>query len=170
MNTKNLSKKIEETAEIMRAHHNDITVHTFLLLDSAAFVVNRYVELNSTKKNFSQSAFKVLNMLILQGGSMTPTELSNRVFRSKHSISKVTFTLEKHGLVKILPVDGDRRKKEVRITAKGLELAKSGNIFTREQRSHEVLGVLSDKEKKFMHDILERVRSHTLDLIGDESY
>ena len=170
MNTENLKKKIEETAEIMRAHHNDITVHTFLLLDSAAFVVNRYVELNSSKKKFSQSAYKVLNMLIIQGGSMTPTELSKKVFRSKHSISKVIFTLEKYGLIKILPVDGDRRKKEVRIMAKGLELAKKGNIFIREQRSHEVLGVLSDKEKKFMHDILARVRSHTLNLIGDESY
>jgi hypothetical protein len=48
-------------------------------------------------------------------------------------------------------------------------VAKGGTIYSREQISKEVLGVLTKKEKKIMLDLLKRVREHTLELIRDKS-
>lgn len=167
---KSLHEKIEKIANDMRVHHEDLTIHTFLLVESTSDVINRYFSLCSGRQKVSKTGFKVLNMLILNGGSMNPTEISREVFRSKHSVSKVIYTLENHGWVKIVPAGEDRRKKEVRITARGVAVAKKGTIYSRENISKEVLGVLSEKEKKIMHDMLKRVREHTLSLIGDKTY
>lgn len=166
---KSLKDNIARIAADMRSQHEDVTVHTFLLIESTYDVINRYSNLYSGRHKVSQSGLKVLNMLILHGGGMIQTEISKKVFRSKHSVSKVVYTLENHGLVKILPVGDDRRKKEVRITSKGLSVAEKGSIYARERISNEILRSLNKKEKALMHDILMRVREHTLKLIGERS-
>ena len=153
----------------MKFQHENLTVSTFLLIEYVADIMNRYSNLYSGSKKVSNTGFKVLNTIIINGGGMIPSEISKIVNRSKHSVSKVVYTLESHGWVKIVPVGGDRRKKEVRITPQGLAVAKGGTIYSRVQVSEEVLGILNKKEKKEMYDILKRIREHTLNLIRDKS-
>jgi DNA-binding MarR family transcriptional regulator len=166
---KSINDDIARIATDMRAQHSDVTVHTFLLIESTYDVINRYFNLCSGQHAVSQSGLKVLNMLILHGGGMIQTEISKKVFRSKHSVSKVVYTLENHGLVKIHPVGDDRRKKEVRITPKGMAVAEKGSIYARERISKEVLAPLNKKERTLMHDMLKRIREHTLNLIAEKS-
>ena len=163
------NEAIEKLAGDIRAQHKNLTVDTFLLLDSTYDVINRYVDMHFSNHTLSQTGFKVLNALILYGGHMIPTDISKKIFRSKHSVSKVIFTLERHGLVKISSVGGDRRKREVKITAKGLAVAKKGNIYVRQRISEEVMGILDKKELSLIRKMLKRLRTHTSGLIVKKS-
>lgn len=163
------NNEIDKIAGDMKSQHEDLTISTYLLIEYTADLINRYSRLYSGNKKISNTGFKVLNTIIINGGGMIPSEISKIVNRSKHSISKVVYTLENHGWVKIVPVGGDRRKKEVRITSLGLAVAKGGTIYSRVQVSEEVLGGLNKKEKKDMYDMLKRVREHTLKLIREKS-
>ena len=165
----NFNEEIEKLANDIRAQHKDSTVDTFLLLDSTYDVIHRYVDMHFSNHTLSQTGFKVLNALILYGGHMIPTDISKKIFRSKHSVSKVIFTLESHGLVKIGSVGEDRRKREVKITAKGLAVAKKGNIYVRQRMSEEIMGILDNKEKSLMRKMLKRLRKHTSSLVGKKS-
>ena len=163
------NEEIEKLASDIRAQHEDLTVDTFLLLDSTYDVIHRYVDMHFSNHTLSQTGFKVLNALILYGGHMIPTDISKKIFRSKHSVSKVIFTLESHGLVKIGSVGEDRRKREVKITAKGLAVAKKGNIYVRQRMSEEVMGILDKKEIGLMRKMLKKLRTHTSTLVGKKS-
>ena len=161
--------ELEKIAVDMKSQHENLTVSTFLLIEYVADLINRFSNMYSGNKKVSNTGFKVLNTIIINGGGMIPSEISKIVNRSKHSVSKVVYTLENHGWVKIAPVGGDRRKKEVRITPLGLAVAKGGTIYSRVQVSEEVLGILNKKEKNEMYNMLERIREHTLKLIRDKS-
>jgi DNA-binding MarR family transcriptional regulator len=165
----NFDKGIEKLANDIRVQHKDLTTDAFLLLDSTYDVIHRYVDMHFSNQTLSQTGFKVLNALILYGGRMIPTDISKKIFRSKHSVSKLIFTLESHGLVKISSVGGDRRKREVEITDKGLAIAKKGNIYVRQRISEEVMGIFDKKEITLMRKMLKRLRNHTLSLIGKKS-
>lgn len=160
-----LNEKREKIASDIKAQHKDLTVDTFLVFDSTHEVVSRYHDMYLGNQTVSQTGLKVLNAIISYGGSMIPTSISKKIFRSKHSVSKAIFTLESHGLVEVKPVDGDRRKREVMITERGLFVAKRGNIYVRKRVSKEVMKILNKDEISLMNDILKRVRKHTLTLI-----
>lgn len=166
---KSFDAEIERIAGDMNSQHEDLTISTYLMIEYTADLINRYSGLFIGKHKVSNTGYKVLNTIIRNGGGMIPSEISKIVNRSKHSVSKVVYTLENHGWVEIVPVDGDRRKKEVRITPLGLSVAKGGTIYSRVQVSEEVLSVLNKKEKKEMYDMLKRVRENIMKLISEKS-
>ena len=58
--------------------------------------------------------------LLSEAGSLTPTELSRLMFRSKHSITKIIDGLEREGYVARYRDDRDRRVVHVKITSVGV--------------------------------------------------
>src|SRR4030042_4996365 len=148
----------------LKKQHQDLKMSTFLSLLVCSDIVSRYLDSERNEKQITGAGFNVLNTLILCKGSAFPTDISRQLFRSKHSISKVIFTLEKHGLGTVRTLGEDRRKREVRITKKGIETTRRGSIYARKRVGEQILQVLTDEETKLLNDILLRLRTHAMDL------
>jgi DNA-binding MarR family transcriptional regulator len=162
---KNLNEAMTKMAKELKRQHHQLTMNTFLSLLVCSDIIYRYLDSERDEKEITGAGFNVLNTLILCNGSAFPTEISKWLFRSKHSVSKVIFTLERHGLVTINQVREDRRRREVRITEKGIEAARRGTIYLRKRVGEEIFKILTDKETKVLNDILLRLRKHTLTLV-----
>ena len=161
---------ISELAKELKKQHHQLKTSTFLSLLVLADIITRFLDSSRAEKQITGAAFNVLNTLILCKGSAFPTEISKRLFRSKHSVSKVIYTLEKHGLVTVRPLGEDRRKREVRITDKGIEATNKGSIYLRKRVGEEIFSILTDEEMRFLNGILTRIRRHTLSLNNSDSH
>ncbi len=153
---------IESMAAEIRSQARQLKVDTFLSFIYTADVVNRYLDIQLTKLPASRTGFNVLHNLILHGGTMTPTLISKRVFRSKHAVTRIIDTLEKQGLVKREPIGEDRRTRKVRITRKGLDLVKRAGAEGRELASQEVLRPISLEQIEELNSILKQIRRYML--------
>lgn len=160
--TESFGDSIESMAADIRAQARQLRVDTFLSFIYTADIVNRYLDIQITKLPVSRTGFSVLHNLILRGGSMTPTEISKRVFRSKHAVTRIVDTLEKQDLVKREPIGEDRRIRRVSITRKGLELVKRSSAEGRQQISHEVFVPLDQKQVEELNSTLRQIRKHVL--------
>ncbi len=133
----------------------------FLLIARTADVFNRYLDCELNKRNSNRANFAILHNLITHDGSMTPTELTKKVFRSKHSITRAIDSLEKEGLVKRRAVKGDRRLTSVRITKKGLEFVAT-KFADRQEIVHQALSGLNKKQSKELKKTLEILEARLL--------
>ena len=158
---------LENAANLLKKQHAEIKTDTFLKFLATLDSFTRYLDLQYTSKQATRSGFNVLNTLVLYGGSMSPTEISKKIFRSKNAIGHVVSTLESRGLVKTTPANDDKRSIEVRITAKGLALTTTESIIARERLGQRVLSTLTEDETKCLNDLLEKLMQHTLTLIED---
>jgi DNA-binding MarR family transcriptional regulator len=156
---------IENTADILKGQHSDHRTNTFLKFFAMSDLFTRYLNLEYTSKHATRSGFNVLNTLVLFGGSMSPTEISKKLFRSKNAICHVVSTLEKRGLVNIVPANDDRRSVEVHITEKGLALTRRESIIARERLGQDMFRIFAEDEIENLSKILEKLMQHTLNLI-----
>ena len=153
---------IETMATDIRAQARHLRVDTFLQFIYTADIVNRYLDIQLTKLPASRTGFNVLHNLILHGGSMTPTAISKRVFRSKHAVTRIIDTLEKQGFLKREPIGEDRRIRKVSITRKGLNFIRRTSSEGRQRVSHEVFSTLDQKQVEELNTTLRQVRKHVI--------
>jgi DNA-binding MarR family transcriptional regulator len=158
--------ELETAANNLKRQHHNIKTDTFLKFLATLDVFNRYLDLHYTSKDATRSGFNVLNTLVLYGGSMSPTQISKKIFRSKNAICHVVSTLESRGLVKTVPANTDRRSVEVHITPKGLALTEKESIIARERFGQRAFSVLAEDEFECLNKILEKILQHTKDLIN----
>ena len=153
-----LAKEIKEISEVVK-------IDSLILLMYAAEAVNKYLESQMKKHGQDQTRLNVLYLLISNGGTMTPTNISKRVYRSKHAITRSIDILEKDNLVKREPSGDDRRSINVTVTKKGINLVKkplpdlqrassvATSCLSKEQV--EELGNLSRKLRKWLWDSMQ---------------
>ena len=165
--TDNIEDSLESLAEGIRTLAQQMRVSAFLSLIYTADVVNRYLDIQLTSLPASRTGFSVLHNLILRGGSMTPTEISQRIFRSRHAVTKTIDTLEKQGLVRRKPIEEDRRIRRVSITKKGVELVKERSAEGQERMSRAIFNPLEEKQIEEFDRMLRQIRKHLLALISD---
>ena len=158
-------KDVENAAREIKRQHSEIKTDTFLKFLATLDLFSRYLDLQYTSKNATRSGFNVLNTLILSGGTMSPTEISKILFRSKNAIGHVISTLESRGLVTTVPANKDRRRIEVSITAKGLAVSEKESIIVRERLGKHAFGILTQDEFECLHKILEKLIQNTKTLI-----
>ena len=148
---------LENMAQDIRTQANDLKTDNLMSFFSAYDAVIRYVELEIARFNVSHSGFKILDALILNGGRMRPTDISEEISRSKHSITRVIDTLEKQGLVIRDSSGKDRRTKEVCITEEGLRICKIG--FEAGRVSKEILGFLNEEESRNLSKLMKKIEN-----------
>jgi len=163
--TKSFGDSIDSMAADIRAQARQLRVDTFLSFIYTADVVNRYLDIQLTQLPTGRTGFNVLHNLILHGGSMTPTDISKRIFRSKHAVTRIIDTLEKQGLVQREPIGDDRRMRRVSISRKGLELVQKASTEGRQRISHEVLKPLEQQKVEELKTMLREIRTHLLDCL-----
>jgi DNA-binding MarR family transcriptional regulator len=163
--SKVIKKNLESAADLLRSQHAEIKADTFLKFLAVLDIFTRYLDLQYTSKHATRSGFNVLNTLVLNDGSMSPTEISKIIHRSKNATCHVVATLENRGLVTTVPANGDRRSIDVHITNKGLALTQKESILARERLGQSAFNMFSEEELKCLNDLLEKIMQHTLALI-----
>jgi DNA-binding MarR family transcriptional regulator len=158
-------ENIDSMAKEIREQARNIRVDTFLSYIYTSDILNRYLDLLLPDRKVSRAGFNVLHHLILNDGSMIPTDISRKTFRSKYSVTRVIDTLERQGLVKRRPAGKDRRTRRIDITRKGLRAVADASIDSRERISQNVFRILEDQHLVEFNDTLKQVRRHVLGLI-----
>ena len=161
---RSLKKGVESLADDIRAQAKELRTDNLLSFIYTADILNRYLEIKLRKYGANRTQLNILHALITHGGSLRPTELSKRVFRSKHAITRAIDALEEEGLVRREGVSQDRRVKLVTITRKGLQLVKEF-MPHRQETSFKVMSCLSEEEAQEFSIILRRLRKHVLSLL-----
>jgi DNA-binding MarR family transcriptional regulator len=118
-------------------------------------VLARYLEIELKRYEASLIRFNIMSKLFVNGGEMTPSEISESVFREKNSITAVLNTMERQGVVRREPSTNDRRSVKVVITDKGWKEANRLSPIAQEL-SREVLSCL---EKEKVEDLVETMRN-----------
>ncbi len=168
-NFRNMNNQFKEDIESMaieiRAQARNMKVDTFLAYLYTSDVINKYLDMVLADKTVSRAGFNILHNLILNDGTMTPTQISKKTFRSKYSVTSVIDTLEKQGLVKRLPIGEDRRNRKVNITRKGLDVVEKATIDSRMRISQDIFHTIDGKRLEELNGILKDVRKRVLGLM-----
>lgn len=162
----NFEERVEDLANEIREQLNCLSVDNFVTFLHTADIVERYVDIEMQKVGINRTHLSLLNHLIVLGGIATPTELSKRVFRSKHAITRAVDTLVKEGLVRREGIGEDRRNRKVAITVKGLNFVKK-MVPVRQQIGSRIMSPLSEEEASQFSAILKRLRRHMVSLMAE---
>jgi DNA-binding MarR family transcriptional regulator len=159
--------ELQSMAEEIREQAAQLRVMTFLSFLYTAEVVSRFLDMELAKYPIGQTGFSVLHNLILHGGTMTPTDLSKRTFRSKHAITRVVDRLEKFGFVRRDDIGSDRRVRKVSLTKAGLTFIKESQAAGQQRVGSILLETLNRKQTEELGVMMKQIREHTLRLITE---
>jgi DNA-binding MarR family transcriptional regulator len=131
-------------------------------------VLARYLEVELKSYQATLIRFNIMSTLFKNGGEMTPSEISESVFREKNSITAVINTLEREGVVRREPSTNDRRSVKVMITEKGWKEANRLNPIAQEL-SREALNCLEKDKVEDLVEIMRTLRESLLPKIAKSS-
>jgi DNA-binding MarR family transcriptional regulator len=130
----------------------------FWLCVQFADVLIRYLEITMKQDSIiSRLQGSALYFLLLNGGTLTPTQLAGVMLRSKHSVTKIIDSLEKEGLVVRDFTNKDRRVISVKLTTSGLEHLKQ-RFSKGNKRANVVMNSLDAAERKRLVSLTEIMR------------
>jgi len=151
-------KNIESVANQIRSTQS---LHIVMFAD----LLIRYIEITLKRNDLSRLQSIALHNLVLNGGSLTPTELAKAMFRSKHSMTKIIDSLEERGLAVRNGNQKDRRSTHIQITLNGLKYVKQdiqkGDIWMQEATD-----TLSSTEKEFLAQISDQLFKKITEIIN----
>lgn len=159
--------ELQSMADEIREQAAQLRVLTFLSFVYTSEVINRYMDIELARYPVSRTGFSVLHNLVLHGGTMKPTMLSERMFRSKHAITRVVDNLEKLGFVKRESIGNDRRVREVSITKEGLTFVKESRAVGQQRLGSLLLTPLKHGQIEELGVMMKQIREHALTLIAD---
>jgi MarR family 2-MHQ and catechol resistance regulon transcriptional repressor len=136
----------------------------FWLCVTFSDTIMRYLEITMKKDDISPLHLIALHCLVRTGGSLTPTHLSELMFRSKHSVTKIVDNLEKQGFIVRDFSSQDRRVTHIRVTASGLEYLKN-NQKKGEKRAHQVMSCLNAAEEKRLVELADKLNNRMTDIL-----
>jgi len=124
-------------------------------------VLARYLEIELKRSEATLIRFNVMSNIFKNGGEMTPSEIAERVFREKNSISAVINTLEREGVVRREPSLDDHRSVKVVITDKGWKEANRLSPIAQEI-SREALICLDKQKVEALVETMRTLRENLL--------
>jgi DNA-binding MarR family transcriptional regulator len=162
-----LKKKIAVLAQKAQEMSVDPVVRAYKDILRCFDILDNYIRLSLQDEEGSRAGRSILHILIENEGSMTATEISRRVWRSKYATVRGIDTLERDGYVtRTQPENGgDRRKKMITITEKGVTLCEKVFEITTEYLCPRIFEGLTEQQITECSRILEHIGSHTHDLV-----
>ena len=136
----------------------------FWLCVTFADTIMRYLEITMKKDDISPLHIIAMYHLVRSGGSLTPTQLAEAMFRSKHSVTKIMDNLEKEGFIVRDFSSQDRRVTVIRVTAAGLEYVKK-NQHKGEMRAKQVMDRLNADEQKTLVGLTGKLSNRMTDIL-----
>ncbi len=160
------SERLDSLAKRLRVQANDLRFDNFLSFIYTFEIVNKYLDNELRKFGLNRTQMSILHILIVRGGTLTPTELSRRITRSKHATTRAVDSLESLGLTKSAGTKLDRRLRRVTITEKGLDLVER-TMSLRHKIGSQAMQCLNQEEAEAFQTILRRFRKHVLELMKE---
>ena len=164
---RNLKREIESFIQKSQKTDDNSVLKAYTSIFTAFDVIEHYVSTLLKDSDISRAGKSILYILIMNGGSLTATEISRHVWRSKFATTRVIDTLVKGGYVTRNQPDshGDRRKKMITITNKGVELSEKTDRISTESLCHQVLKGLTEEQLAQLTEIMEYIGRNTFELI-----
>ena len=158
---KKSTKEIETLATSLKDQHQDMRVDNSYDLLRAAAILNKYLLAGYKKIKLKQNQVILLCFLLTNGGTITPTELKQKVFRTDNAISHSLDHLDKLGFTRSSGSKEDRRHRKVTLTEKGLEAIKQ-ILPVRLALFTKATSCLNEEETRTLQSILEKLENHLL--------
>lgn len=158
------SERLDSLAKRLRVQANDLKFDNFLSFIYTFEIVNKYLDNELRKFGLNRTQMSILHILIARGGTLTPTDLSRRITRSKHATTRAVDSLETMGLTRSAKTRSDRRLRRVTITEKGLDLVEQ-TMSLRHKIGSQATQCLNQEEAEAFQSILRRFRKHILKLM-----
>lgn len=109
---------------MIRVDHEDPTLRTFMLFMQLAQAVYKFADNRFYQnKQMTAATFIALKILIMQGGTMSHTELARWTNTKRHNITSLVDRMSEGKLVTTKRSKTDRRFVHVTITQKGRKVA-----------------------------------------------
>ena len=162
-------KEIESVRKEILTRAEDPVVKAYTALYLTFDIVDNFASSELDVHEVTKAGQNVLHILIMNGGSMIATEISKQAWRSKYSVTRVIDTLEKNGCVTRIQSNhlGDRRKKMISITKKGLEISKKTTNISDTRLCYQVMEGLSPEQIDDLYKILIHIGRQTFSLINE---
>ena len=126
--------------------------------------INRYCEITMKKDDISPLHAIAMYHLVCAGGTSTPTQLADKMFRSKHSVTKIVDNLEKEGFIVRDFSSKDRRVTRIKVTPAGLQYVKK-NQNKADMRAKQVIDCLSPAEQETLVALTGRMCDRMTDIL-----
>lgn len=110
-----------------------------------------------TELGFGLPEQDLIKQLHVNGGAMTLTELSQRIYFSKSGVTRMIDRLEDAGFVARKPVAGDRRAINAVLTTKGRKAFDRSRTILRGYVENTLGDALSNEDQKTLKNILEKL-------------
>ena len=160
----NIQSRIKALAESLVGQHDDINVYNLLSFMDIADIVFKYLEQEFDKTiGLDRTKIQILDLLLVKGGTLTPSQLSLGVNRTKITITTALDNLEKLGLIKSSRVEKDRRLRLVTITEKGLEVLEKF-LPLRQEIFAQAMRCFNQEEANNFQSMLNRFRENIFSL------
>ncbi len=160
------SERLDSLAKRLRVQANDLRFDNFLSFIYTFEIVNKYLDNELREFGLNRTQMSILHILIARGGTLTPTELSRRITRSKHATTKAVDSLDMLGLTKSARTKRDRRLRKVSITERGLDLVEQ-TMSLRHTIGSQAMQCLDQEEAESFQTILRRFRKHVIQLMEE---
>jgi DNA-binding MarR family transcriptional regulator len=144
-----LTEEFKQTADQIREVN-------FWLCVTFSDTIGRYCEITMNKDDISPLHAIAMYHLVCGGGTSTPTQLAEVMFRSKHSVTKIVDNLEREGFIIRDFSSKDRRVTRIKVTPAGLKYVKQ-NQNKAELRAKQVMDCLSADEQKTIVGLMDKM-------------
>ncbi len=162
--TKNKQSRIKTLSESLVSQHDDINVYNLVSFMGMADVVFKYLEQEFDKKiGLDRTKIQILDLLLVKGGTLTPSQLSLGVNRKKITITTALDNLEKLGLIRSSRVENDRRLRLVTITDHGLDVLEKF-LPLRQEIFSQAMCCFNQEEANQFRSMMTRFRENIFNL------
>jgi len=141
----------------------DHDYNLWVLMRQTRDAMTRARERELEKAGISSIQAAVLFTIQAIGPEATPAEISRRLVREPHSVSGLLSRMEKQGLIKRVRDLPKRNMVRVVMTAKGQHAYEQS---TQRRAMHDIMGALTEAERKELGSYLERLRTRAMKIAG----
>ena len=107
------------TQNLMEIYQGDNILRSYMIFTQSADKVMKYADARLRETGLSFMKYKVLHIIAANGGTMTPSEIANGMFRRPSDITTLVQRLERDGFVVTKRNHRDRRFVNITVTEKG---------------------------------------------------
>jgi DNA-binding MarR family transcriptional regulator len=151
-------------AEDFKQTASQIREVNFWLAVTFSDTIGRYCEITMKKDDISPLHAIAMYHLVCAGGTSTPTQLAEMMFRSKHSVTKIVDNLERENFIVRDFSSKDRRVTQIKVTPAGLKYVKQ-NQNKADQRARQVMDCLDTGEQKTMVTLMDKMGKRMTDIL-----
>jgi MarR family transcriptional regulator, organic hydroperoxide resistance regulator len=164
MPKKKSTESVDPIAEDLKKINEEFREGNFWLCVGFADITNRYCDITMKTDDVSPLHAMAMWHLVCTGGTSTPTRLAEKMFRSKHSVTKIVDNLETEGLIARDFSSRDRRVTQIRLTPAGLQYIKE-NLNQAKHSAKEVMDCLDADQQKTLIDLMEIMKKRMREIL-----